>query len=55
MGGYDKTGNKRKVEHRERMREAGFVLKQVWVHPDDWPALQRMIERRRKKRAGADA
>jgi hypothetical protein len=54
VSGYDTTGNKRKVEHRERMRKAGFVLKQVWVHPDDWPALQRMMERKRKMRMEED-
>jgi hypothetical protein len=40
----------KKREARERMRVMGFVLKQIWVHPADWPAVLRMVARFRKRR-----
>lgn len=30
-----KPADERKRDERERKRAAGYVLKQVWVHPDD--------------------
>ena len=37
-------------ELRERMRAAGFVLRQVWVHPADWKRVKAEIERLIEKR-----
>jgi hypothetical protein len=33
------------------MRERGFVLRQLWVHPEDWPAVREYVERKRKRRS----
>lgn len=41
----------RKAAERERMRARGFVLRQLWVHPEDWPTVCEYVERKRKKRA----
>lgn len=35
---------------RERKRAAGLVLKQVWVHPDDWPEIRDTIDRKASER-----
>lgn len=49
-----KTPNERKADERERMRDRGYVLRQFWIHPDDWEHartyLQR-VNRRREKTA----
>jgi hypothetical protein len=37
---------------RDRMRAAGFILRQVWVHPKDWPRVKADIERLITKRGG---
>ena len=34
----------RKRAERERRRKAGFVLRQIWVRPGDWPRLKRYLE-----------
>lgn len=46
----DKTNVKRQLRFRERMREAGFKLMQLWAHPADWPAIKRYADRLRKRR-----
>jgi hypothetical protein len=33
------------------MRDRGFVLRQLWVHPADWEAVREYVERKRKKRS----
>ena len=40
----------RKQDERARMRAAGFVLRQVWVHPADWPLVKKLTERLAAKR-----
>ena len=35
---------RRKRAERERRRKAGFVLRQIWVRPDDWPRVKRYLE-----------
>lgn len=45
-----KTAAERKRDERRRMRAAGFVLRQLWVHPLDWPAVRAYVERKRKER-----
>jgi hypothetical protein len=27
------------------MRDAGYVLRQLWVHPKDWPLVQTYLRR----------
>lgn len=39
----------RKAAERARMRSSGFVLRQLWVHPDDWEAVRTYVERKRKR------
>jgi len=34
-----KSVAERKRDERERMRKSGFVLRQFWVHPKDWPRV----------------
>lgn len=35
---------RRKRAERERRRKAGFVLRQIWVRPGDWPRVKRCLE-----------
>jgi hypothetical protein len=39
-----KPDAERKRDERERMRARGYVLRQVWVHPDDAAKVQRQID-----------
>jgi hypothetical protein len=34
---------RRKRAERERRRKAGFVLRQIWVRPTDWPRVKRYL------------
>jgi hypothetical protein len=45
-----KTNAERQRDTRRRMRAAGFVLRQLWVHPTDWDAVRRYVEQKRKAR-----
>ncbi len=45
-----KPDAERQRDTRRRMRAAGFVLRQMWVHPADWIAVKSYIERKRKRR-----
>lgn len=40
-----KTANERKQKERNRKREAGLLLKQIWVPPNFWPAIQDLTTR----------
>lgn len=40
-----KTRAEDQRQFRERKREAGMVLKQIFVWPKDWPAIKRYIDR----------
>lgn len=40
-----KSGAERKQDERDRMRARGFVLRQIWVHPKDWPRVQTYLAR----------
>jgi hypothetical protein len=35
---------RRKRAERDRRRKAGFVLRQIWVRPGDWPRVRRYLE-----------
>lgn len=52
MGKGVKPGKKRQAAYRERLREAGFKAKEVWAHVEDWPVIDRLLERLRKRRNG---
>jgi hypothetical protein len=45
-----KSTAERVQELRDRMRAAGFVLRQVWVHPGDWERVKAFIARLAAKR-----
>ena len=40
-----KTPNERKRDERERKRQSGLVLKQVWMPPALWPVVQDLTTR----------
>jgi len=44
-----KPDAERQRDTRRRMRAAGFVLRQLWVHPQDWEAVRRYVEQKRKR------
>ena len=33
----------KKREERERMRDDGFILRQLWVHPKDWAYVKKLV------------
>ena len=35
---------------RKRKRETGFIAKERWAHPDDWPEIDALIKRLNAKR-----
>lgn len=40
-----KSVAERKADERARMRKLGYVLRQFWVHPQDWPRVKKYLER----------
>lgn len=44
------TAAERKAAERERNREAGFKLAQVWVHPSDFARFRRYVNALNKRR-----
>ncbi len=40
-----KSPAERKRDERTRMRSHGLVLKQIWVNPKRWPAIQKYLSR----------
>lgn len=46
-----KTASERKAAERERMRKRGYILRQFWVHPQDWERVQKYLLAVNKKRA----
>ena len=40
-----KTAAQRKAAERQRARSAGYVLRQFWIHPKDWPRVQKYLKR----------
>ncbi len=45
-----KSPAERKADERRRMRERGYVLKQFWVHQNDWPRVQKSLRRTMRER-----
>jgi hypothetical protein len=45
-----RTPAERKADERARMRAAGFVLRQFWVHSKDWDRVQTYLLRVNKRR-----
>ncbi len=48
-----RTASERKADERARMRLAGFVLRQFWIHPKDWERVQTYLLRVNKRRRSA--
>jgi hypothetical protein len=46
----DRTQRDRQGRRRAKMREAGYVLVQVWAHTDDKPRVIRYAAQLRKSR-----
>lgn len=46
----EKNAAARKRAERDRMRTDGYVLRQFWVHPRDWPLVSKYLSRVRKNR-----
>lgn len=40
-----KTTAERQADLRARMREDGFVLKQIWVKKRQWPRIKKYLTR----------
>ncbi len=49
-----KTAAERKAEERARRNENGLRRFEVWLHPSDWPVVQRLVERLQKRRQHVD-
>lgn len=45
-----KLNRKRVNRHEQRKRDQGLVQRKRWAHPEDWPAIDRYIERKNKAR-----
>ncbi len=45
-----KDAAQRKADERARMRAAGFVLVQSWVHKADVEQVRKYVERKRRRR-----
>jgi hypothetical protein len=45
-----KSSTPRVAKHEAAQREAGRVQRKRWAHPDDWPEIDRVIDRLNKAR-----
>ena len=45
-----KKNRQRVAKARQRKRDAGLVPKERWAHPDDWPQIDKLIQRLTAKR-----
>lgn len=46
-----KTDAERKAAERERRAALGLKRFEIWLHPKDWPLVQRFVEQIRKARS----
>jgi len=46
-----KDAAERKRDERKRMRKAGYVLRQFWIHPRDWARVSKYLQRVKTRRA----
>jgi hypothetical protein len=49
------TDAERKQAERDAKRAAGLVRKDVWAHPEDWPAIRALEAKLRARREKARA
>ncbi len=47
--GTSNSAAARKRAERDRRRQAGFVLRQIWVRPDQWPRVKRYLQALERK------
>ncbi|MCK5602950.1 hypothetical protein KAR91_13795 [Candidatus Pacearchaeota archaeon] len=45
-----KEHKKVQADYRQRKRDKGMVQKEVWVFPDDWKEINKIISDKNKKR-----
>lgn len=45
-----RTPNQRKQAERVRMRKLGFKQASFWIHPDDFAALRKYVDRKNAAR-----
>jgi hypothetical protein len=45
-----KDAAERKRAERKRMRKAGYVLRQFWIHPKDWLRVRKYLQRFKDRR-----
>jgi len=50
MNDQAELNRERVKRHEQRKRDQGLVQRKRWAHPDDWPAIDRYIERKAKER-----
>lgn len=50
MRAMTKTARERKADERARRREAGLKPFEVWMHPEDWPLVKKLIDKLAKRR-----
>lgn len=48
-----RTDAERKRGERQRMRDRGYVLRQFWIHPQDWLRVKSYLARINRKRQRA--
>ena len=46
-----RTPAERKSDERARMRARGYVLRQIWVHPNDWERVRKYLARDTRREA----
>ena len=50
MSDQAKLNRERVNRHEQRKRDQGLVQRKRWAHPDDWPQIDRLIQRLTAKR-----
>lgn len=45
-----KSHKKVQADYRQRKRDKGMVQKEVWIFPEDWNDIEKIISEKNKKR-----
>jgi len=43
----NKSAAELKRKDRARKREAGYILKQIWVKPENWPKIKKYLDKQK--------
>ena len=46
----NKSAAELKRKDRARKREAGYILKQIWVKPENWPKIKKYLDKQKRVR-----